>query len=105
MQRTSRRRSRITLERQVPSHVPLVTADRAKVRQVLVNPIENAVKYSPEEDPDLLFLRDAEAELVSRMGGDLGGIEGGRGLDVPDRAPGRARLVRAAAARARARTP
>jgi two-component system phosphate regulon sensor histidine kinase PhoR len=39
---------RITLERVVPTNVPLVTADRDKVRQVLVNLIENAIKYSPD---------------------------------------------------------
>jgi PAS domain S-box-containing protein len=38
----------ITLERKIPANVPHVTADRDKVRQVLVNLIENAVKYSPD---------------------------------------------------------
>ncbi|TML21064.1 MAG: PAS domain S-box protein [Actinobacteria bacterium] len=39
---------RISLERLVPERVPLVAADRDKVRQVLVNLIENAIKYSPD---------------------------------------------------------
>ena len=38
----------IKLERVIPSDVPHVSADRDKVRQVLVNLIENAVKYSPD---------------------------------------------------------
>jgi PAS domain S-box-containing protein len=39
--------SSIALERVTPADVPLVSADRDKVRQVLVNLIENAIKYSP----------------------------------------------------------
>jgi PAS domain S-box-containing protein len=31
-----------------PEHVPYVAADRDKVRQVLVNLVENAIKYSPD---------------------------------------------------------
>jgi two-component system phosphate regulon sensor histidine kinase PhoR len=37
----------IVLERVVPDGVPHVAADRDKVRQVLVNLVENAMKYSP----------------------------------------------------------
>jgi signal transduction histidine kinase len=37
----------IVLERVVPADVPPVAADRDKVRQVLVNLVENAIKYSP----------------------------------------------------------
>jgi two-component system phosphate regulon sensor histidine kinase PhoR len=39
--------SSIVLERVVPVDVPPVAADRDKVRQVLVNLVENAIKYSP----------------------------------------------------------
>jgi two-component system phosphate regulon sensor histidine kinase PhoR len=38
----------ISLERRVPDEMPFVSADRDKVRQVLVNLIENAIKYSPD---------------------------------------------------------
>jgi two-component system phosphate regulon sensor histidine kinase PhoR len=38
----------ITLERDAPDNLPAVAADRDKVRQVLVNLIENAIKYSPD---------------------------------------------------------
>jgi two-component system phosphate regulon sensor histidine kinase PhoR len=38
----------ISLKRRTPEDVPFVSADRDKVRQVLVNLIENAIKYSPD---------------------------------------------------------
>jgi PAS domain S-box-containing protein len=38
----------ITVERNIGNDVPRVDADRDKVRQVLVNLVENAVKYSPD---------------------------------------------------------
>jgi PAS domain S-box-containing protein len=38
----------ISVERVVPKRAPHVEADRDKVRQVLVNLTENAIKYSPE---------------------------------------------------------
>jgi two-component system phosphate regulon sensor histidine kinase PhoR len=38
----------ISVERALRAHVPFVGADRDKIRQVLVNLIENAIKYSPD---------------------------------------------------------
>ena len=38
----------VSVERSVPDGLPLVDADRDKVRQVLVNLVENAIKYSPD---------------------------------------------------------
>jgi PAS domain S-box-containing protein len=64
----------IAVEAVVPAGVPQVAADRDKVRQVLVNLVENAMKYSPgggrievglelgpesEADTVVFFVRDA----------------------------------------------
>jgi two-component system phosphate regulon sensor histidine kinase PhoR len=38
----------VHVEGRVPDDLPLVDADRDKVRQVLVNLVENAIKYSPD---------------------------------------------------------
>jgi PAS domain S-box-containing protein len=38
----------VSVERTVTGALPLVDADRDKVRQVLVNLVENAIKYSPD---------------------------------------------------------
>src|SRR5207249_8269842 len=38
----------VAVERVVSDDLPLVEADRDKVRQVLVNLVENAIKYSPD---------------------------------------------------------
>jgi PAS domain S-box-containing protein len=38
----------VQVEGRVPDELPLVEADRDKVRQVLVNLVENAIKYSPD---------------------------------------------------------
>jgi two-component system phosphate regulon sensor histidine kinase PhoR len=40
--------SHLTLEVSAPSQLPAVAADRDRVRQILVNLVENAIKYSPD---------------------------------------------------------
>jgi signal transduction histidine kinase len=41
----------VTLALNAPAHLPPVAADEQQLRQVLVNLVENAVKYSPEGGP------------------------------------------------------
>src|SRR3954471_23524783 len=41
----------VTLEMEAPAKLPAVAADEQQLRQVLVNLVENAVKYSPEGGP------------------------------------------------------
>jgi PAS domain S-box-containing protein len=41
----------VTLELEVPRRLPTVVADAQQLRQVLVNLVENAVKYSPDGGP------------------------------------------------------
>jgi PAS domain S-box-containing protein len=53
----------ISLEIAAPSSVPAVAADRDKLRQVLVNLVENAIKYSPEGGTIEIGL-EAEEDIV-----------------------------------------
>jgi signal transduction histidine kinase len=53
----------ISLEIAAPSAVPAVAADRDKLRQVLVNLVENAIKYSPEGGTIEIGL-EAEEDIV-----------------------------------------
>src|SRR5207302_144013 len=52
----------ITLSLKAPEQVPWVAADRGQLRQVLVNLVENAIKYSPDGGPV-----EIELEQVGQM--------------------------------------
>jgi len=50
-----------------PEQVPCVSADKAKIEQVLVNLIDNAIKYTPEEGMITLALEEAGADVMMRI--------------------------------------
>jgi two-component system phosphate regulon sensor histidine kinase PhoR len=50
----------VTLELDAPKSLPAVAADEQQLRQVLVNLVENAVKYSPDGGPVRIELRHGE---------------------------------------------
>jgi PAS domain S-box-containing protein len=66
----------ISLELSVPGYVPTVAADRDKVRQVLVNLVENAIKYSPQGGRVEVALEDREATVLFSVKDE--------GLGIPD---------------------
>ncbi len=41
----------LDIQLRLPAHVPLVLADRARIEEVLMNLLDNAVKYSPRGEP------------------------------------------------------
>ncbi|TML25883.1 MAG: PAS domain S-box protein [Actinobacteria bacterium] len=58
----------VVIDRTVPAGVPQVAADRDKVRQVLVNLVENAIKYSPgggRIEVGIEVGAEAEADMVT----------------------------------------
>ncbi|MFL5926065.1 MAG: sensor histidine kinase [Gaiellaceae bacterium] len=57
-------REAATLELIAPSNAPPVVADREKLRQVLINLVENAAKYSPSGGRVQVELKPGEGELA-----------------------------------------
>jgi signal transduction histidine kinase len=53
----------ITLELTTPEKLPAVAADEQQLRQVLVNLVENAVKYSPDGGPVKIELSHGERSV------------------------------------------
>jgi PAS domain S-box-containing protein len=66
----------ITLGLKAPEQVPWVAADRGQLRQVLVNLVENAIKYSPDGGPVEIELAQADKMLRFAIRD--------RGLGVPE---------------------
>jgi PAS domain S-box-containing protein len=54
----------VTLEFAAPKSLPAVIADEQQLRQVLVNLVENAVKYSPDGGPVRVQLRRGERGVL-----------------------------------------
>ena len=54
----------VTLDLAAPKRLPAVRADEQQLRQVLVNLVDNAVKYSPEGGPVNVRLKREEGHVV-----------------------------------------
>lgn len=65
---------------EVPDDLPLIAADKAKLEEVLINLIDNAVKYSPPEAPVRVFARPGDGEI------EIGVEDGGDGISAEDTA-------------------
>ncbi len=66
----------VHVEGRVPHDLPLVEADRDKVRQVLVNLVENAIKYSPDGGRVELGVEEHEENVLFHVRDE--------GLGIPD---------------------
>jgi PAS domain S-box-containing protein len=70
--------SQITFDVQVAEDLPLVAADKDRARQVLVNLVENAVKYSPGGGRIELGLEPADGAVLFRV------VDEGLGIPVDE---------------------
>jgi signal transduction histidine kinase len=55
---------RITLEVNIPPGLPLVEADRKKIEQVLLNLLNNALKYTPDGGKVTITLKDRNSDVL-----------------------------------------
>jgi two-component system phosphate regulon sensor histidine kinase PhoR len=65
-------RSRVTVTADVPAELPAVVADRDRLAQILINLVDNAVKYTPEGGAVTVTARAAGDEVVEVAVADTG---------------------------------
>ncbi len=71
-----------TLRSEVPADLPLVRADAARLKQILVNLVSNAIKYTP--DGGSIIVRGAERTEGARAVVRLEVVDTGIGIAVSD---------------------
>lgn len=69
------RKKRIELKRNLPQDLPSLSLDKNKIEQVMINLIENAIRFSPEEGKIAI-----EAKLVSPDVVEVSVIDHGQGI-------------------------
>ena len=69
------RKKRIELKRTLPQDLPSLSLDKNKIEQVMINLIENAIRFSPEEGKIAI-----EAKLVSPDVVEVSVIDHGQGI-------------------------
>ncbi|HEX7216276.1 MAG TPA: ATP-binding protein, partial [Methylomirabilota bacterium] len=65
-------RSRVAVTAQVPADLPEVSADRDRLAQVLINLVDNAVKYTPEGGSVSLTARRPDEHAIEMAVTDTG---------------------------------
>ncbi|MEI6221823.1 MAG: ATP-binding protein [bacterium] len=65
----------IRIEKRVPSHLPLITIDPDKVRQILINLVDNAIKYGKEDSTITISVEHKNGEILTSVQDEGVGIE------------------------------
>jgi len=65
-------RSRVTVTARVPAELPEVSADRDRLAQILINLVDNAVKYTPEGGSVTVTGRRLDGDMVEVTVADTG---------------------------------
>ncbi|NEQ40963.1 MAG: histidine kinase [Okeania sp. SIO3I5] len=63
---------KLQLKTDIPSDLPLVYADRERIRQVIVNLLDNAIKYTPKEGEIQIIVLDRTTQKVQVSVSDSG---------------------------------
>ena len=54
----------IKLEVEIQENIPLIVADEDRIEQVLINLVDNAIRYSPESSKVVIKVRPSEAGVI-----------------------------------------
>ncbi|HLY32437.1 MAG TPA: ATP-binding protein [Ktedonobacterales bacterium] len=79
VRRTLARGSELVIQTRLPRHLPLVSADRERIEEVLMNLLDNAIKYSPKGERILVQGRSANGEVIISV------IDTGKGIPLRER--------------------